>query len=100
MTQPPRLHQYTKASHALALVWTLYRSPNVPTNQIFRHRTHRTVPVGLGADGGGANEVRGEDSLLGVHRWLRAVIDGATMNALFDQKAKLISERQKRDYDS
>ena len=30
-----------------------------------------------------------KDGLLGVHRWLRDVIDDATMNALFNQKAKL-----------
>ena len=39
-------------------------------------------------DGAGAGEVGVEGGLLGVHRWLRDVIDDATMNALFDQEAK------------
>jgi hypothetical protein len=33
-----------------------------------------------------------EGGLLGVHRWLRDVIDDASMNALFDQEAKLFIE--------
>jgi len=46
-------------------------------------------PFQLGVDGGGAVEVGVEGGLLGVHRGLRDVIDDATMNALFDQEAKL-----------
>lgn len=37
----------------------------------------------------GAGEVGVEGGWLGVHHWLRGVIDDATMNALFDQEAKL-----------
>ena len=43
----------------------------------------------LAADGGVALQVCVEGGLLGVHRWLRDVIDDTTMNALFDQEAKL-----------
>lgn len=39
-------------------------------------------------DGGGTVEVGVEGGWLGVHRWLRDVIDDATMNALLDQEAK------------
>ena len=46
-------------------------------------------PLQLGVDGGGASEVGVEGSWLGVHRGLQVVIDDATMNALFDQEAKL-----------
>lgn len=46
-------------------------------------------PFQLGVDGGGAGKIGVEGALLGVHRWLRDVIDDATMNALFDQEAKL-----------
>ncbi len=48
-------------------------------------------PFQLSVDGGGAGEVGVEGGLLGVHRWLRVVIDDATMNALFDQEAKHFS---------
>jgi hypothetical protein len=46
-------------------------------------------PLQFGMDGGGAGEVGVDGGLLGVHRWLRDVIDDATMNALIDQEAKL-----------
>jgi hypothetical protein len=46
-------------------------------------------PFQLGVDGSGAGEVGVEGGLFGVHRGLRVVIDDATMNALFDQEAKL-----------
>lgn len=46
-------------------------------------------PFQLGVDGGSAGEVGLEGGLLGVHRGLRDVIDDATMNALFNQEAKL-----------
>lgn len=42
-------------------------------------------PFQLGADGGNAGEISVEGGLLGVHRWLRDVIDNATMNALFNR---------------
>jgi len=48
-------------------------------------------PFQLGVDGGSAGEVGAEGGLLGVHRGLRDVIDDVTMNALFDQEAKLNS---------
>lgn len=48
-------------------------------------------PFQLGVDGGGAGEVGVEGDLLCVHCGLRDVIDYATMNALFDQEAKLFS---------
>jgi hypothetical protein len=38
----------------------------------------------FGVDGCSAGEVGVESDLLSVHRWLRDVIDDATMNALFD----------------
>jgi len=47
-------------------------------------------PFQFGMDGGGAGEVGVEGGWLGVHRGLRSVIDDTSMNALFDQKAKLI----------
>jgi len=43
----------------------------------------------FGVDGGSAGKVGVEGNLLGVHRRLRDVIDDATMNALFNQEAKL-----------
>jgi hypothetical protein len=46
-------------------------------------------PFQRGVDGGGAGEVGVESGWFGVHRGLRVVIDDATMNALFDQEAKL-----------
>jgi hypothetical protein len=46
-------------------------------------------PFQLGVDGGSAGEVGVEGGLLGVHRGFRDVIDDTTMNALFDQEAKL-----------
>lgn len=46
-------------------------------------------PFQLGVDYGSAGEVGVENGLYGVHRGLRGVIDDATMNALFDQEAKL-----------
>lgn len=46
----------------------------------------------FGVDGGRAGEVGVEGGLLGVHNWLREVIDDTTMNALFDQEAKLFSD--------
>ena len=46
-------------------------------------------PFQLGVDAGSAGEVGVEGGWLGVHRGLRDVIDDATMNALFNQKAKL-----------
>jgi hypothetical protein len=46
----------------------------------------------FGVDGGGACKVGVEGGLLGVHRGLLDVIDDATMNALFDQEAKLFIE--------
>ena len=46
-------------------------------------------PFQLGVDGRSASEVCVEGGLLGVHGWLRNVIDDATMYALFDQEAKL-----------
>ena len=53
-------------------------------------------PFQLGVDGGGAGEVGVEGCGLGVHRGLRDVVDDATMNAPFDQEAKLFlpDERQ------
>ncbi len=58
-------------------------------------------PFQFGVDGGNAGEVGVEDGLLGVHRGLRDVIDDATMNALFDQKAKLkFTETQLRQLTS
>jgi hypothetical protein len=56
----------------------------------------RPQPFQFGVDGGGAGEVGVEGGLLGVHCGLRVVIDDATMNALFDQEAKLFlpDERQ------
>mgnify|MGYP000880109408 FL=1 len=44
----------------------------------------------VSANGTSAGVVSVKDGLLGVHRWLRDVIDNATMNALFNQKAKLL----------
>jgi hypothetical protein len=38
---------------------------------------------------GGAGEVGVEGGWLGVHRGFRGVIDDTTMNALFNQEAKL-----------
>jgi len=46
-------------------------------------------PFQLGVDRGGAGEVGVEGGWLGVHRGLRVVIDDTTMNALFNQEAKL-----------
>lgn len=46
-------------------------------------------PFQFGVDGDSAGEVGVEGGLLGVHRELRDVIDDATMNALFNQEAKL-----------
>lgn len=46
-------------------------------------------PFQFGVDGDGAGDVSVEGGSFGVHRWLRDVIDDATMNALFDQEAKL-----------
>ncbi len=46
-------------------------------------------PFQFGVDGGGTGEVGVEGSWLGAHRWLRDVIDDATMNALFNLEAKL-----------
>ncbi len=57
-------------------------------------------PFQFGVDGGSAGEVGVEGGLLGVHPGLRDVIDDATMNALFDQEAKLNINKQKSDYDS
>ena len=51
-------------------------------------------PSQLGVDGGGASEVGVEGGLFGVHRGLRDVVDDATMNALFDQEAKLFPPSQ------
>ena len=48
-------------------------------------------PSQFGVSGGGAGEVRVEGGLLGVHCELRDVIDDTTMNALFDQEAKLLT---------
>ena len=48
-------------------------------------------PFHLGVNGGGTGEVGVEGGWLGVHRGLRDVIDDTSMNALFDQKAKLFS---------
>jgi hypothetical protein len=39
-----------------------------------------------GTDGASAGKVGVEDGLLGIHRWLRDVINDATKNALFDQE--------------
>ena len=47
-------------------------------------------PFQFGVDGGSAGEVGVEGGLLGVHRWLRGVIGDTTMNALFNQEAKLL----------
>ena len=49
-------------------------------------------PLQLGVNGGGASEVGIEGGWLGVHRGLQVVIDDATMNALFDQEAKQITQ--------
>ena len=46
-------------------------------------------PFQLGVDGGGVGEVGVEGGWIGVHHWLRGVIDDEHMNALFDQEAKL-----------
>jgi len=46
-------------------------------------------PFQFGVDGGSAGEVGVEGGWLGVHRGLRGVIDDITINALFDQEAKL-----------
>ena len=46
-------------------------------------------PFQFGVDGDGAGKVGVEGGLIGVHRGLRDVIDDTTMNALFDQEAKL-----------
>jgi hypothetical protein len=46
-------------------------------------------PFQLGVDGGGAGDIGVESGWLGVHRGLRDVTDDATMNARFDQEAKL-----------
>lgn len=46
-------------------------------------------PFQFGVDGDGAGEAGVEGGWLGVHRGLRGVIENATMNALFDQEAKL-----------
>ena len=51
-------------------------------------------PFQLGVDGGIAGEVGVEGGLLGVYRGLRDVIDDTTMNALFDQEAKLFTQPQ------
>ncbi len=48
----------------------------------------------LGLNGGGAGQVVVEGGLLGVHPGIRDVIDDATMNALFDQEAKLFTPAQ------
>jgi hypothetical protein len=55
-------------------------------------------PFQLGVDGGSAGEVGVEGGLLGVHRWLRDVIDDTTMNALFDLEAKLLLNRPRSKY--
>jgi hypothetical protein len=54
-------------------------------------------PFQLGVDGGGAGEVGVEGGLLGVHHGLRGVIDDATMNALFDQEAKLFQPDKRQE---
>jgi hypothetical protein len=46
-------------------------------------------PFQFGVDGDSAGEVGIESGLLGIHRGLHDVIDDATMNALFNQDAKL-----------
>jgi hypothetical protein len=46
-------------------------------------------PFQPGVDRGSAGELGVEGGLLGAHRGLRDVIDDATMNALFNQEAKL-----------
>ena len=51
-------------------------------------------PFQFGVDGGSAGEVGVEGGLLGVYRGLRDVIDDTTMNALFDQEAKLFTQPQ------
>jgi hypothetical protein len=53
----------------------------------------------LGVDSCSAGEIGVQGGLLGVHRWLRDVIGDTSMNALFDQEAKLNPEKQKSDYD-
>lgn len=56
-------------------------------------------PFQFGVDGDSAGDLSVEGGSFGVHRWLRDVIDDATMNALFDQEAKLFPnpvERKKR----
>jgi hypothetical protein len=57
-------------------------------------------PFQFGADGGGAGEVGVEGGWLGVHRGLRVVIDDATIQALFDQKAKLNSMNFQASFDA
>jgi len=54
-------------------------------------------PFQLGVDGCSASEVCIEGGLLGVHRWLRGVIDDITMNALFDQEAKLFQPHKREE---
>jgi|GEM_PF-4795065 len=46
----------------------------------------------FGVNGGSAGEVGVEGGLLGVHRGFRYVVDDATMNALFNQEAKLFGD--------
>ncbi len=46
-------------------------------------------PFQLGVDGGSAGKVGVEGGWFGAHRGLRGVIDDATIQALFDQEAKL-----------
>jgi len=85
---------------ALARVCWLLESKTGNTVRLRRHTPRRCqtacnalsglVIVQLCVDGGGAGEVGAEGGWLGVHRGLRDVIDDATMNALFDQEAKLI----------
>jgi hypothetical protein len=55
-------------------------------------------PFQFGVDGGSAGEVGIEGVLLGIHRGLRDVIDDATMNALFNQEAKLLLNRPRSKY--
>lgn len=48
-------------------------------------------PFQPGSDGGDAGKCGVEGGLLGVHRRLREVIEDTTMNALFNQEAKLFA---------
>ena len=43
----------------------------------------------FGVDGGGMGEIGVEGGWLGIHRWLRELIDDTTIQALFNQEAKL-----------